>query len=215
MKRLILLLLVFVSLTGNAQSVGPRLSPSVEDRDSVPVPQHMKFMGIPIDGTLTSFTKELKKKGFKHVEAFDSEQIKFFVGNFAGYDNCYIQVIAISPENSRVVAVAVSFPLDEQWSDLASKYNNLKRRLTSKYGEPATCVERFQASAQPDDDFMKMLYVKQDRCEYESNFVNEEGYIVLNIVHANKGGYDFSYVSLVYVDRVNRESMEQDVMDDL
>ncbi len=215
MKRLIFLLLAFVSLTVSGQSVENRLSPSTVGCDSVPVQQHMKFMGIPIDGTLTSFTKELEKKGLKHIESLDSEEIKFCVGDFAGYDDCYIQVIAISPENSRVVAVGVTFPFSEQWSDLASKYNNLKRRLTSKYGEPATCVERFQASTQPDDDFMKMLYVKQDRCEYESNFVTEEGYIVLNIVHTNKGGYNLSYVSLLYVDWINRENMEQDVMDDL
>ena len=215
MKRLIFLLLAFVSLTVSGQSVENRLSPSTVGCDSVPVQQHMKFMGIPINGTLTSFTKELKKKGFKHIEAFDREQIKFFVGNFAGYTDCLVYAIAASPEGSRVVGVVVTFAPDEQWSGLASQYETLKRRLTSKYGEPATCVERFQTYVQPHDDFMRMQYLKSDKCEYECVFETEEGMIALEISHRDWDFGDFNNVTLTYIDRTNGVAMDQDAIDDL
>ncbi len=215
MKRLILLLLVFVSLVGGAQSVVQRLSSNTTGRDSVPVPQHMKFMGIPIDGTLTSFTKELKKKGLKHIETFDREQIKFFVGNFAGYTDCLVYAIAASPEGSRVVGVVVTFAPDEKWSGLASQYETLKRRLTSKYGKPATCVERFQTYVQPNDDFMRMQYLKSDKCEYKCVFETEEGMIALEISHKDWDFGDFNNVSLTYIDRANGVAMDQDAIDDL
>ena len=141
MKRLILLLLVFTSLLGNGQSVVRRLSPATTSRDSVSDCPHMKFMGIPLDGTLASFSTQLQKKGFKQIKLFDSKQMNFFVGNFAGYADCLVYVMAVSPEDRRVVGGGVTFPPDEEWSGLSLQYETLKRRLTSKYGEPSVCIE--------------------------------------------------------------------------
>lgn len=215
MKRLVLLLLVFVSLAASGQIIVEHQSSVITASDSVADGRHMKFMGIPIDGTLASFSTQLKEKGFRQIELFDYRQIKFFVGNFAGYNDCLVSVIAISPDNNRVVGVVITFPPEKTWSGLSSQYDILKRRLTSKYGEPATCVERFQTSVQPDDDFMRMHYVEMGQCEYESVFKLDEGVIALEISHKDGEVCDFNNVSLAYIDRANGEAMDQDAMDDL
>lgn len=161
------------------------------------------------------FSTQLKKKGFKQIKLFDSKQMNFFVGNFAGYADCLVYVMAVSPEDRRVVGVGVTFPPDEEWSGLSLQYETLKRRLTSKYGEPSVCIERFQTSPQPDNDFMRMHYVESGLCEYRCGFKMDEGIIGLEIAHKEGGISDFNYVSLTYIDGANVEVMEQDAINDL
>lgn len=205
MKRLILLLLVFVSVVGNAQSVVRRLSPSTVSRNGVTDGSHLEFMGISIKGTLASFSAQMENKGFKYFdkEADSGEDVISFVGPVAGYQDCLINVGAISPEHSEVCSVGVEFPDDYQWTDISTRYYNLKRMLSSKYGEPAKCVERFQTSTQPKDDFTRMQYAYQGSCEFKSVYETKGGNIELRIVHIKgyNGKKGSCYVALVYIDR--------------
>jgi hypothetical protein len=82
--------------------------------------------------------------------------------------------------------------------------------LTEKYGDPETCIERFQ-NDYVDDDSSKKHELGMDRCKYLSIFKCEEGEIQIEITHQS-----FScYVMISYFDNANQDKLRKQIMDDL
>ena len=50
--------------------------------------EHIKFKGIPMEGTLQTFTTKLKTKSFTPIGIQDG--VSMLTGEFAGYKNCFI-----------------------------------------------------------------------------------------------------------------------------
>ena len=118
MKRiLIALLFVFSCIGAMAQNVN----------------EHFKFMGIPINGTLESFTQKLVAKGMKREHAWDNAVL--LKGTFAGKRNCEVYVNRI-PSRNIVYRIVVCLPSRETWEWLENDYTEFNRMLTSKYGDP-------------------------------------------------------------------------------
>ena len=59
--------------------------------------EHMKFKGIPMEGTLQSFTNQLKTKGFMPIGIKDG--VSLLKGEFAGYKDCTIGAVADKPKS--------------------------------------------------------------------------------------------------------------------
>ena len=188
MKQLILSLLLAVCTICTAQT------------------SHMKFKGVPMEGTLQSFTTKLKAKGFTSIGIQDG--VSLLKGEFAGYKNC--SIVAIADNSGMICKVSVMFPEMDKWGDLESCYSNYKSMLTEKYGNPETCIEEFQRKY-VDDDSSKKHELEMDRCKYISIFKCEEGNIQIEIIHQN-----FScYVMISYFDNVNQDKLRKQIMDDL
>ncbi len=167
---------------------------------------HMKFKGIPMEGTLQSFTNKLKAKGYTSVGIHDG--LSLLKGEFAGYKNCSIG--ALADKSGMICKVSVIFPEMNKWGDLEKCYANYKSMLTEKYGEPKTIVEEFQGKY-VDDDNSKMHELEMDRCKFCSVFFCEAGIIQLEISHN-----EFScYVMLSYFDIANQEKLRKQIIDDL
>lgn len=171
--------------------------------------EHLKFKGIPIDGTVSEFVAKLKQKGCTYIESYDSGVM--MKGDFATEKNCTI-LVAAPKANCPLERILVICPDKDTWSSLYNNYARLKDMLAAKYGEPFSCEEKFQGYSEPDTDSEKMYEVKMDRCKYISVFENENGYIELNISH--NGRYS-CYVRLLYVDSVNKNAAESKAMDDI
>ncbi len=168
---------------------------------------HMKFKGIPMEGTLQSFTAKLKDKGFTSLGIQDG--VSLLTGEFAGYKNCSIYAIA---DNSGMICKAsVTFPDMDKWGELEECYNSYKLMLTEKYGDPKKCEESFSYAHTPDDG-QKIRCVKMDSYKYYSLFTTELGEIKLEISHE---GISRCYVRLSYFDNANQEKLKQQIMDDL
>ena len=168
--------------------------------------EHMKFKGIPMEGTLQSFTNQLKTKGFMPIGIQDG--VSLLKGEFAGYKDCTIG--AVADKSGMICKVSVFFPEMEKWGDLERCYLNYKSMLTEKYGDPKDCVERFQSSY-ADDDNSKKYELKMDRCKYYSIFSGDNGEIQLEITHQS-----FTcYVMLSYFDNANQDKLRKQIMDDL
>lgn len=189
MKRLFSMMLLFaVAMVGYAQS------------------NHMKFKGVPMEGTLQSFTNQLKAKGFTPIGIEDG--VSLLTGEFAGYKDCTIG--AVADKSGMICKVSVIFPSMEKWGELEKCYENYKSMLAEKYGEPVRCVEEFQNSYTKDDS-SKMHELGMDRCKYFSCFTCKEGDIQLEITHQS-----FTcYVMLSYFDNANQEKLRKQIMDDL
>lgn len=169
--------------------------------------EHMKFKGIPIDGSLADFTTQMKQKGFIYLGAEDGSAV--FTGEFASYKDCSIGVIS-SHSTKTVSKVGVIFPEHDTWAQLYGNYSQLKELLIIKYGEPTEITEMFQGY-EPDDDNLKMHEVGMNRCKYISSWETEKGTIILAITYANYK----SFVTLVYEDKINSDAVRNSALDDL
>lgn len=147
--------------------------------------EHMKFKGVPMEGTLQTFTNKLKAKGFTPFGVQDG--VSLLKGDFAGYKDC--TVVAVADKSGMICKVTVVFPTMDKWGDLEQCYSRYKSMLSEKYGDPKDCVEKFQ-----------------------NDYINDDnGKIQLEITHQNFT----CFVVLSYFDNANQEKLRQQVMDDL
>ena len=172
--------------------------------------EHLKFMGIPINGTLESFTQKLVAKKIKRIQA--AEGIGIFNGTFAGKMNCNIFVATV-PNRNIVSKVVVFLPPRETWAWLESDYNEFKQMLTSKYGEPFQHSETFKAGTFTSSDYLKISALKEGKCEYYVGWKLNEGVILLEIISIESPSS--CLVRLSYYDAINSKLEETSKQNDL
>lgn len=168
---------------------------------------HMKFKGIPMEGTLNSFVQKLKDKGFNYLGQQDGTAL--LKGEFAATKGCTIGVARFS-DRDEVNLVAVIFPEEDTWNAISKSYYNLKDMLTEKYGLPES-IEEF-TDREPSSDFIKFHSLLRDECNFISEFACEGGVIQLTM---KKQGYTSAAVILRYIDKTNAAETRKKVMDDL
>lgn len=171
---------------------------------------HMTFKGVPIDGTLDAYVKNMQKAGFTYLGKEDG--IAILSGDFAGFRDCKVGVITLKSLDL-VNRISVLFSTQDKWADVFGVYSQLKEMLSTKYGEPSQCVEEFQGYTQPRDDNSKMHELNMDRCVYSTVFSVDVGDIELEII--NQGFGHGAAVRLSYWDKINTASVQQKAMDDL
>lgn len=173
--------------------------------------EHLKFKGVPIDGTLNEYVNKMKQAGFYYETTEDG--IALLSGEFAGYSDCIVGVKTLQKLNL-VHEIVVLFPSQDKWAGLNYDYERLKTMLTKKYGEPDECIERFNApSYMTMDDNAKMYQVERNNCEYYSKYDTNNGSISLTI---SNDGYEFGCrVKLFYTDKTNSAIFDDAVMEDL
>ena len=175
--------------------------------------EHLKFKGVPIDGTLNEYVAKMKQVGFQLVETDDG--VALMSGEFAGYRDCLVGVKTLQKQNL-VHEIVVVFPSQDKWSGLSYDYDRLKTMLSKKYGEPIECVEEFintPSYINLNDDNDKMFEVKNDHCNYYSIYDVDNGSIILSIV--NDGVLYGCRVKLFYSDKINSEKFDDAAMEDL
>lgn len=159
--------------------------------------QHLKFMGIPIDGDINTFGKQLEAKGFK-VDKTDGE-VMFLTGKFTGED---VSVgILSSVESKKVCRIVVFFDKETSWSSLKTHYTRLKENYSAKYE-----VEKdyhFFIDPYYEGDGYEMSAVRNDKCRYSVFYKAEFGSIHLQI---NKIGC----ISVAYEDNLNVKKLESE-----
>ena len=96
--------------------------------DSLAQQEHLKFMGIPIDGHVNDFRKKLKEKGFTYDQKIENSYSYdvFFAG-----DKSSLFVI-FNDETKIVNAVSVNIECYSEES-VKEKYRQYVRDLTDKY----------------------------------------------------------------------------------
>ena len=195
MKRiLIALLFVFSCIGAMAQNTN----------------EHFKFMGIPINGTLESFTQKLVAKGMKRQQGWDNTGV--FSGTFAGERDCEVYVNMI-PSRNIVYRIVVCLPSKDTWEWLENDYKQFKQMLTSKYGEPLQHSETFKAGTFTSSDYLKISALKEGKCEYYVGWKLNEGVILLEIISIESPSS--CLVRLSYFDAINSKLEESSKQDDL
>lgn len=173
---------------------------------------HLKFKGVPIDGSLNTFVDRMRRSGFKS-RTYSSGRATL-AGDFADFRNCIVVVETLSGKNL-VSKVSVHFPCREKWVNLEQDYKHLKSLLTEKYGKPSSCAERFKPDeilGYPKSDSDKHFAISDDRCNYTTTFKRDNGTIVLKIKSTN---YSDCFVALSYEDKENSNAVRAHAIQDL
>ena len=90
--------------------------------------EHLTFMGIPIDGKINKFKRNLEKKGLRHYTTLNNDYI--FRGSFAG-DEANIYVMC---DNKTKTVYAVGVSIDCMSHKIAKEiYNNYVNDFKDKY----------------------------------------------------------------------------------
>jgi len=223
MKKIIISLLTLASLTGcinfnpkgnegkgiSEDSVEVKVDPA--DDIAMQNSQHLKFKNVPIDGTLDKFVSRMVRSGFKTEEKTTGQAI--LSGDFADFKDCTVYVETLSGKDL-VSRITVCFPEQDQWEYLHDDYKHLKELLSTKYGKPSSCIEKFHGSygLTPTDDNDKMYYVHFDKCKYETRFATNKGEIILWIGHESSS---HAFVLLSYKDKINGNEIKNHAIDDL
>ncbi len=92
--------------------------------------QHLRFMGIPIDGTIEDFDAKLKAKGFvESIESCSDSKRKFYDGEYCG-NKAYLLVRATSCDKVCSVSVFCDFSNIEAAKNM---WFFLKKSIEEKY----------------------------------------------------------------------------------
>ena len=163
---------------------------------AVSAQQHMKFMGIPLDGTIDNFAMKLKAKGITY-DAAESKSAdagtRIFNGKFMGEK---AKFVVFYNSKSKIVfssAVELNYPTVES---AHTPFVNLNDQLQQKYPD-ATCKEY----TGPDGDVDGLAMDIFD--ETGDNMIG----FILQTLKAPSSGYGIS-IYLTYTDSDNFKKSE-------
>ena len=179
MKKSIILLIVsilFISISAQAE--------------------HLKFMGIPLTGTITQFQQKLAAKGVTYDKR-DSETAsigtRVFNGNFAGSK---AKIVVWYDADTKIVYGAKAIYECNTASSRDNKYDELKSMLSSKYAEERSeteykdGLEKFSIDVTDDSGYLFVgvitLYRTQAEFPYDDTFFVHVEYMDLENYNKNR-----------------------------
>lgn len=144
--------------------------------------QELTFLGIPIKGSKSDFTKELLNKGFELIPEDDEEALS---GLFLG-EPCILK--PQTDENGDMRNVMVILIPDDNWSSLYVKYESMKMKLMRELGTPSKDDAYFDLPVEPTSDLAKFQAVTNGKCEYQCLwFTMDVGGTSVSINHLKTG----------------------------
>ncbi|MBR1871596.1 MAG: hypothetical protein IJ795_00110 [Bacteroidales bacterium] len=151
--------------------------------------EHLDYNGVPIDGSMASCMKALRKQGFK-PKSKDGDN-HYMRGKFYGDEvEMFIATTAVS---QTAYLFVVSYPAASMWSTAKSRYEYAKMRLSVLYNEPTNVVEKFEFPYTEDDGLRAVEYGK---CLYISTWSMSKGEVSLTISKDAR-------VQVFYTDKAN------------
>lgn len=165
--------------------------------------QHLKFMGIPLDGTIDNFALKLKDKGVTY-DAAESKSAdagaRIFHGKFMGEKARFVVFYNYKSKIVFSAAVELNYPTVES---AHTPFVNLNDHLQQKYHD-ATCKEY----TGPDGDVDGLAMDIFD--EAGDNMIG----FILQTLKAPSSGYGIS-ICLTYTDMDNLQKSEKILSEDL
>ncbi len=162
---------------------------------SVSAQQHLKFMGIPIDGNIEAFTAKLKAKGLTidPNNKNNKDASRWFNGTFFDYDAWFIVDYARKTKN--VYQVMAKICSGEERKTCENVKNQIADVIKSKY------IYRYEVSKSMNGDDIDVYYIYDE----QSNYIGE---IYLGI---HKLDWEIGYhLCVAYKDDVNyKKNKEQ------
>lgn len=165
--------------------------------------EHLKFMGIPLNGTISTFQAKLQAKGIRY-DAEGSRQLKVgcrsFKGSFSGEKaDFYVYYNEKTKVVYRAKAVITCFNKENG----EEKFYSFKSMLKTKYSNGI-------ASDSEQDGHPSLSILVSD-----SKKINDLGFVGMYITNPPYSFMDEVYLHIDYEDIANREVNQTNNMDDL
>jgi hypothetical protein len=204
MKRIMCLLafaglFAFTSLDAQDAPDGQRMLP-----EDVP---HLKFMGIPVDGSPLPMLDKLQGKGFTYVDKKGG--VFILTGTFSGVENC---AVGLTTKENFVWKVSVSFPSQLSWNAVKAQYEKYKNSYIDKYQIRPEVTEKLSSRFR-EGTGQEHWGFEDQASTWQSVFYLPEGFITLAIMFNRQQSNLFLVVD--YVDKVNYIMKEQIDMEDI
>lgn len=211
-KQIIIIITLFVALVAQGQN------------------EHFKFMGIPIDGKISSFDKELQKKGFKldDIMGKSLEDAYIYNGIFAGEN---AQIYVNYDVKSKIVYQAVVIIKRSTKESVTRLYQDMRDMLEEKYSQDEGVRfiedqnEKYGEEMKKNgiDLFQWKHIAEKDGYETTSFFIpNVKSRDLLGLIEVFGGDmlsnvtYTTDYLLFIkYIDWQNSNSQRDNRMDDL
>ena len=162
--------------------------------------EHLKFMGIQLNGTITDFQTKLLAKGLTVSPQSKQQPIgtRMFDGTFSGEK---AQIIVWYNPRSKEVFRAKAI-ISRYGKDLVEQLKrSMERKLDAKYGTEHKQTEEVQ------DDFLQKFM--------QHSYFVENGTIDLFVVSTGYISQSDFFLHVDYKDMINFKKNTQDEMDDL
>lgn len=186
MKKLLTLLLLCFALCINAQ--------------------HMKFMGIPLNGSITLFQQKLAEKGIVYDKTSSDELsagVRMFHGRFSGYDADIFVYYTPKTKNVYRAKVVIEKSSEDIMKSTAAKLVSL---LMDKYGGNISY---------DDDGCASYEYYSMKKIPDLENMYLEIGHIYLYKAVQDSYRGKLYFIHIDYGDTANEELNESANADDL
>jgi hypothetical protein len=121
------------------------------------------FMGITVGGSLTSFTTQIKAKGFVTSLSETTDDVVVMKGTLNG--ESVKLLIGGTPTTKMTTKLVVLYAEEYSWYSLVEKYDEVVNRISSKYGTPDQ-THRFFSDPYELGDGYEMTAVGVDKCFY-------------------------------------------------
>ena len=165
--------------------------------------EHLKFMGIPLTGTITQFQQKLAAKGVTYDKKMSEKSavgVRWFNGTFAGSK---ADIIVWYDADSKIVYGAKAVYECFSTNSRDNMYNDLKSMLSTKYSEES-CEEGYK-------DYHE---------NYTIRVTDEYGYSLIGVItlHCTQGEFPYDdtyYVHVEYLDFENYSKNQDSKMNDL
>lgn len=168
--------------------------------------EHMKFMGISINGTELQFETKMKAKGFVRKLRIN-ENVLEMTGRFAGSK---VEVYIVST-NNLVWKILVDYPEEFSFSSLTSSYNDMIEQFKIKYGMPSDHFEFFSKPYYKGDGY-ELQALKLEKCTYASYWETSTGIISVSLTK-------FANLRIVYEDAIGvakkNKNKEKQIQNDI
>jgi len=178
--------------------------------------EHLAFMGVPINGELSAFVKQMNKLGFTitsgetYLRGIRTVEMS---GNF--HENkC---VIAISSTALTRTVFLVSVNIFEKkiwetskWKEVKNTYSKYKYRCQEKYGTPTEVTEIFSSPyKEGDGNEFKALREYKDSW-YDTSWSLNLGEVIIEVLPFDNSG---GWVRIHYFDKINKKIKDKEKQD--
>jgi len=169
--------------------------------------EHLKFKGIPIEGSIDDFGKKLVAEGFSRVAQ------NAYKGKFMRSD---CTVVLVAADDGMIWRVAIAFGDVKTWSTLRSSFDGYIDLYAEKYGRPTKTTKIFTgyyADLIQNSADMAMLAIGNDACNYNAYWKLKQGSIDMRIVKGKS--YNSGAIMIIYTDDINKTVVRSADLDEI
>ena len=168
--------------------------------------QHLKFMGIPLDGSITQFQQKLDAKGVKYDKSLSKSLevgTRVFSGSFVGGK---AHIFVYYNPSTKIVYRAKAVIINTSESICDNKYTEVKSLLSSKY------IDAYEEAGYQNGHESYMFVVSQDSGNDLRDLVGTIGLYVSESDYVYPKEY---YIHVDYTDYQNSIKNDKSMMEDL